>query len=98
MGPTAFRERDTTHFGWLHHAAAKSRSSGVSFRMVFVPIAHDLIHAAAVHTARQAAHVLYPVTKECGVWRKFLVVDRAVQGLIHSETIFAMLPDLQSTL
>ena len=27
LGPTDFNERDTTHFGWLRHAAAKSRSS-----------------------------------------------------------------------
>src|SRR5215475_9735087 len=53
--------------------------------MVFVPIAHDLVHAATVHTARQAAHFLDEVTKERGTWRKFLVVDIAVQGLVHSE-------------
>jgi hypothetical protein len=35
-------------------------------RKVFVPIAHDLVHAATVHTAGQVAHVLYPVTKERG--------------------------------
>jgi hypothetical protein len=23
LGPTDFNERDTTHFGWLRHAAAK---------------------------------------------------------------------------
>ena len=27
VGPTDFSECDTTHFGWLRHAAAKSRSS-----------------------------------------------------------------------
>jgi len=27
FGPTVLSERDTTHFGWLRHAAAKSRSS-----------------------------------------------------------------------
>src|SRR5262245_30446574 len=48
-------------------------------RTVFVPITHDLVHAAAVHTARHAAHLLYPVTKEYGIRRKFLVVDIAVQ-------------------
>jgi len=53
--------------------------------MVFVPIAHDLVQAATVHAAGQAAHVLYPVTKERGTWRKFLVVDMAVEGLVHSE-------------
>ena len=27
LGPTDFNERETTHFGWLRHAAAKARSS-----------------------------------------------------------------------
>ena len=27
LGPTDFNLRDTTHFGWLRHAAAKSCSS-----------------------------------------------------------------------
>ena len=27
LGPTDFNERDTTHFRWLRHTAAKSRSS-----------------------------------------------------------------------
>ena len=31
---------------------------------VFVPITHDLVHAATVNTAGQVAHVLYPVTKD----------------------------------
>jgi hypothetical protein len=53
--------------------------------MVVVPIAHDLVQAAAVHTASQAAHLLYPVTKEHGIRRKCLMVDVAVQRLIHSE-------------
>jgi hypothetical protein len=53
--------------------------------MVFVPIAHDLVQAAAVHTARQAAHLLDEVTKEHGAWLKFLMVDIAVQGHVHSE-------------
>ena len=26
LGPKDLRERETTHFGWLRHAAAKSRS------------------------------------------------------------------------
>src|SRR5271163_4837239 len=54
-------------------------------RKVFVPITHDLVHAAAVDTARQVAHLLCPVTKERGVWPQFQVVDIAVQGLVHSE-------------
>ena len=47
--------------------------------MVFVPIAHDLVHAATVHTAGQATRLLDEVTKERGTRRKFLVVDVAVQ-------------------
>src|SRR4029077_3210639 len=54
-------------------------------RTVFVPITHDLVHAATVHTAGQAAHVLYPVTKERGACPHFQVIDVAVQGLVHSE-------------
>src|SRR5262249_9137807 len=55
-------------------------------RTVFVPIAHNLVHATTVHAARQAAHLVYEVAKKR--WarrRKFLVVDVAVQGLVHSE-------------
>ena len=57
-----------------------------SLRTVFVPIAHDLVQAATVYAARQAAHLVYEVAKKR--WarrRKFLVVDVAVQGLVHSE-------------
>src|SRR5260370_25379468 len=53
-------------------------------RTVFVPITHDLVHAATVHTAAQVAHLLYPVTKEHGACPHFQVVDVAVQGLVHS--------------
>ena len=58
---------------------------GVPFGMVFVEIAHDLVHAAPVHAARQAPHVLYPVTKQFGTRCEFLVVDITVQGHVHSE-------------
>ena len=89
LGPTDFNERDTTHFGWLRHTAAKSRSSALPLGMVFVPITHDLVRAATIHTAGQVAHVLYEVTKERGAWRpKFQVVDVAVQGLLQSEDEF----------
>src|SRR5262249_18598849 len=58
----------------------------VPIRKVIVPITHDLVHAATVHHARQAAHLLYEVTKERGTGRPhFEVVDVAVQGLVHSE-------------
>jgi hypothetical protein len=54
-------------------------------RMVFVPIAHDFIHAPTIHTARQVARLLYEVTKENRAWHHFKVVDVAVQGLVHSK-------------
>jgi hypothetical protein len=53
-------------------------------RKVFVPIAHYLIRAAAVHNAREVTHILCEVTKEHGVWAKCLMVDVAIQGLIQS--------------
>src|SRR5208282_6097079 len=54
-------------------------------RMVIVPITHYLVHAAAVHTARQVAHLLYEVTKERRAWPYFKVIDVAVQGLVQSK-------------
>src|SRR5262249_36039441 len=49
------------------------------------PIAHDLVHAATVHRARQAARLLHEVTRERGIgWPNFHVVDVAVQGLVQS--------------
>jgi hypothetical protein len=44
-------------------------------RKVFVPDTHYLVHAATVHTARQAAHLAYEVTKERWAWPHFKVVD-----------------------
>src|SRR5213082_1320430 len=85
LGPTDFNERDTTHFGWFRHAAAKSCSSATTLRTVFVPVTHYLVHAATVHTARQVAHLLYEVTKERRAWPKFEMVDVAIQGLVHSK-------------
>jgi hypothetical protein len=50
LGPTDFNERETTHFGW-----PPRRREGVllciPLRMIVVPIMHDLIHLATVHTA-----------------------------------------------
>jgi hypothetical protein len=48
--------------------------------MILVPITHDVVHAATVHTAGQVAHMLGEVTKERCTRRKFLVVDIASQG------------------
>src|SRR5665213_4038262 len=56
--------------------------------MVFVPITHDLVHAAAVHTACQVAHLLYEVTKERRARSERQMVDVAIQGLVHSKDEF----------
>src|SRR5208282_322857 len=57
----------------------------VPVHLVFVPITHYLIHAATVHTARQAARLLDEVTRERGIgWPDFHVVDVAIQGLVQS--------------
>jgi hypothetical protein len=69
LGPTAFNERDTTHFGLLRHAAAKSRSSATPIRLIFVSVAHHLVHAATVHDAAQATHVVNEVTEKHETWR-----------------------------
>src|ERR1700752_673234 len=53
--------------------------------MIVVPVAHDLVHLAAVDTARLALSLLDEVAEERGAWRKRHVVDVAVQGLVHSE-------------
>src|SRR5688572_6120025 len=57
----------------------------VPFRMIVVPITHDLIHLAAVDTARLPLRLLDEVAEERGAWRKRHVVDVAVQRLVHSE-------------
>src|SRR5262245_53226913 len=52
---------------------------------VIVPITHDLVHAATVHCARQAARPLHEVTGERGTgWPNSHVVDVAVEGLVQS--------------
>src|SRR3990172_3451005 len=55
------------------------------FRMIVVPVTHDFIHLATVHTARLPLSLLDEVAEERGAWRKRHVVDVAVQGLVHSE-------------
>src|SRR5262245_14483098 len=57
----------------------------IPFRVIGVPVAHDLIHLATVHTARLLLNLLDEVAEERGAWRKRHVVDVAVQGLVHSE-------------
>ena len=67
-------------------------------RMVFIPITHDLVHAATVHHARKSAHILDEVTKERGARYKFLVVvvDIAVQRLVQCIDEFCQATDLQA--
>src|SRR5262249_44802804 len=57
----------------------------IPFRMIVVPVAHDLIHVATVDTARLPLNLLNEVAEERGAWRKRHMVDVAVQGLVHSE-------------
>src|SRR5215468_8436462 len=53
--------------------------------MIVVPVTHDLIHLATVHTARLPLSLLDEVAEERGAWRKRHMIDVAVQGLVHSE-------------
>jgi hypothetical protein len=53
--------------------------------MIVVPVTHDLIHLATVHTARLPLSLLDEVAEERGAWRKRHMVDIAVQGLVHSK-------------
>src|SRR5207344_614348 len=57
----------------------------IPFRMIVVPVTHDLIHVATVDTARLALSLLDEVAEERGAGRKRHMVDVAVQGLVHSE-------------
>src|SRR5262245_22726059 len=57
----------------------------IPFRMIVVPVTHDLIHLATVDAARLPPSLLDEVAEERGAWRKRHMVDVAVQGLIHSE-------------
>jgi len=66
LGPTDLSVRDHDHFGWLRHAAAKSRSSA-PIGALLVPVAHHLVHRATVDAAGEAASLLDEVTKSLGV-------------------------------
>src|SRR5215470_8742354 len=57
----------------------------IPFRMIVIPVTHDLIHLATVDTARLPLCLLDEVAEERGAWRKRHMVDVAVQGLVHSE-------------
>src|SRR5579884_1821837 len=50
------------------------------FRMVVIPVTHDLIHLATVNTASLHLSLLDEVSEERGAWRKRHMVDVAVQG------------------
>src|SRR6201984_1381168 len=54
------------------------------FRMIVVPVAHDLIYFAPVDAARLPLSLLDEVAEERGAWRKRHMVDVAIQGLVHS--------------
>jgi hypothetical protein len=84
LRPTDFNERETTHFGWFRHAAAKAFLC-IPFRMFVVPVTHDVIHLATVHTARLPLGLLDDVVEERETWCKRHMIDVAVQGLVHSE-------------
>jgi len=68
----------------------------IPIRKVFVPIAHHFVHAAAVHHAGQAAHVLYEMTKEPGLWRHYLMINVASSDWFNPKTSFAMAQDLRN--
>ncbi|EGE58975.1 hypothetical protein RHECNPAF_2530050 [Rhizobium etli CNPAF512] len=57
----------------------------VPFRMIVIPVTHDLIHLATVHAARLPPRRLDEVTEERGARPERRMIDIAVQGLVHSE-------------
>jgi hypothetical protein len=57
----------------------------IPFRMIVIPVTHDLIHLATVDTAGLPLSLLNEVAEERGAWPKRHVVDVAVQGLVHTE-------------
>src|SRR5215475_11062253 len=70
----------------------------VPIRKIFVPITHDLVHAATVDQARQATHQLDEVTEGRGYRRpKLRVVDVAIEGLTQSVDKFCHAANLPPT-
>jgi hypothetical protein len=57
----------------------------IPFRMIVVPVPHDLIHLATVDAARLPLSLLDEMAEEHGAWRKRHMVNVAVQRLVHSE-------------
>ena len=55
------------------------------FRVVVVPVPHDLIHAAAIDAARLPLRLFDEVAKERGTGRERHVVDVPVERLVHAE-------------
>src|SRR5262245_49654242 len=53
--------------------------------MIVVPVTHELIHSAAVHTARLPLGLLDEVAEERGARPERHMVDVAVQRLVHSK-------------
>src|SRR5690606_30092610 len=58
---------------------------GAPLRLVVVPVAHDLVDAAAVDAARLPLRLGDEVAEEYGIGRELRVVDIAVERLVHSE-------------
>jgi hypothetical protein len=58
---------------------------GIPFGVLVVPVTHDLVHSAAIHTAHLKLGLLDEVAEERGAWPKRHMVDITVQGLVHSE-------------
>src|SRR5579875_151273 len=59
----------------------------VPVRLVFIPIPHYLVHAATVHHAGHAAHLLDEVTKERRTWPKRRVVDFAIPSHFRTASV-----------
>src|SRR5512138_382988 len=84
LEPTDFNERDDP-FRLVPPRRREGVLRCIPFRMIVVPVTHDLIHLATVHAARLPLSLLDEVAEERGAWRKRHMVDVTVQGLVHSE-------------
>src|SRR5580704_4078860 len=70
----------------------------VPIRKIFLPITHDLVHAATVDDSRQATHQLDEVTEGRGRRRpKRHVVDVAIEGLVQSVDKFCHAANLPTS-
>ena len=99
LAPTDFSERDATHFGCVRHAAANHARSR-PLRSILVPVAHHLVHATTVQTARAVADVVDPITEERNALRRmkrrlqlaFNAGNIAIERLHHSKDNFSHVP------